>query len=472
MCLLHSATSSRRYLRKNTISLDFKIFTMDDKNVKYLTAEEVGRHNNLSDAWLIVNNVVWDVTDFASYHPGGEDIIVKYFGSDASAIYNEFHGPGVVSEFFGEGKKIGVLGGTRTSEKSLSLQQRRFRRAKVVGDLPDLQAILNLTDFQLAAHQYLNARAWAFISGASNDNLSRDWNAEWYQNLMFRPRILNPVKNVDTSTSILGLRLDIPILNSPASSAAFVHSDAEIALAKGLAARGSAMIVPTMASYSVEEITGALTEPGKFFFQLYASEDKVITKILLDNAVRLKAKAIVVTVDLPVMSKREGYERYELAVAREKASKEPKSVGKALVSQIPARASRAVDSNLSWDDIRWIQNYTGLPVFIKGIQCVEDALLAFRAGCAGIYISNHGGRALDTVQPSILTLAEIRAAHPEILKKMVVLVDGGIRRGTDILKAICLGATAVCLGRPFFWSLLYGQEGVEHALDSEFLHYF
>jgi len=116
----------------------------------------------------------------------------------------------------------------------------------------------------------------------------------------------------------------------------------------------------------------------------------------------------------------------------------------------------------------WLQKLTGIPVFVKGIQCAADARKALEYGCAGIYLSNHGGRAVDTAQPSILTLLEIQANCPEVLEQMEVFIDGGIRRGTDILKAICLGASAVCLGRPFLYAVGYGQKGMEHAIESEF----
>jgi L-lactate dehydrogenase (cytochrome) len=159
------------------------------------------------------------------------------------------------------------------------------------------------------------------------------------------------------------------------------------------------------------------------------------------------------------MSKRESYAKY---VAEERLSKKH-------LEQLPMSESStvaSVDPKLNWDDIKYLQKRTGLPIFIKGIQSAADARRAYEYGCAGIYISNHGGRALDTAPPTILVLLEIQANCPEILDHMQVFIDGGIRRGTDILKAICLGASAVCLGRPIIYSLTYGEAGVKHALQS------
>lgn len=427
---------------------------------RVLSVEEVAKHKSHGDAWLIINENVWDVSSFASIHPGGEEIITENFGRDASEVYNEIHGPGLIQEFLGEAKKIGKVTTTALS------QQLPRSKAKLKGPLPELDEIINLHDLHLAASKSLNERAWVYVSGATNDCFTRDLNAECYRKVWMRPRVLRPIQHASCNTTFLGAELGIPVFNSPASLSMIVHTDAEVALAKGLASRGSTIIIPTMASYSIGEIKDALPTEHPFFFQLYVSSDKASTKILLDNAVRSGARAIMVTVDLPVMSKREENERY--AIRMKRAQKQKKDSIEADGQIQPRGSSQAVDPNLSWKDIRWFKKYTGLPIFIKGVQSVEDALMAYENGCAGIYISNHGGRALDTAPPSLVTLAEIRAKHPELLQKMEVLIDGGIRRGTDILKAFCLGANAVCMGRPFFYALMYGQKGVERVLDSEF----
>lgn len=187
------------------------------------------------------------------------------------------------------------------------------------------------------------------------------------------------------------------------------------------------------------------------------------------EAISLKPRAILATVDLPVVGKREADERIKIDATF-------KPTKNARVQVLPkdnkgtglARATGSfVDPDLTWKDIKWLISLSDIPVFVKGIQCAADARKALEIGCKGIYVSNHGGRAVDTAPPSILTLLEIQANCPEVLEQMEVFVDGGIRRGTDVLKAICLGASAVCLGRPFLYSIVYGQEGMEKALDSK-----
>lgn len=437
---------------------------MADEKSSITTITEVAEHNNVEDAWIIVNGIIWDFSNFALIHPGGEAVIRENAGKDASEVYNDIHGPGLVFESLGKERIIGRLDSRHTGndEPARILSLSVALNSKVKGNLPDLDNIINVQDFESLAKEHLSERAWAYVSGAANDSYTHSANSEWYRRLFLRPRVLRPTSSVDTSTHILGSRFDVPIFNAPASLSMLTHPQAEVALAKGLSAAGSTIIAPTMASFSLEEISKALPKAHPFFFQLYASQDLSVTKRLIDSARRFGARAILVTVDLPVFSKREANERYEIKAARQKVG----AKGSRRVSgKTQARAaSNAINPDLTWTDIKWIQEYSGLPVFIKGIQCTEDALKALQCGCAGIYISNHGGRGVDTSQPSLLTLAEIRYRHPEILEQMIVLLDGGIRRGTDILKAICLGATAVCLGRPCFYALMYGQEGVEHLI--------
>lgn len=431
------------------------------------TVEEVAKHTSDDDAWIIINGNIWDITGFADVHPGGEEIIKEFFGRDASEVYNDVHGPGLAAKFLGEEKLVGKL--SSEADGGGSTQQpipQTKTNPKVTGELPDLDTVLNLHDFEEIARKHLNERAWVYVSGAANDCWTLSANSEWYRQILLRPRVLEAVSKVDISTEILGQRFEMPIFNAPASLSMLVHPDAEIALAKALSAAGSTIIAPTLASFSLEEISEALPVRHPFFFQLYASQDRLATQKTLDDARNLGARAIMVTVDLPVFSKREANERYEMKVARQKQL--AKGASKEKSGQKQARAaSNAINADLTWEDIQWIKDYTGLPVVLKGIQRADDALKALRQGCAGIYISNHGGRGIDTAQASLLTLAEIRATCPEVLEKMDVFIDGGIRRGTDILKAICLGAKGVCLGRPCFYALMYGQPGVEHLINSE-----
>ncbi|KAM5353511.1 hypothetical protein ACJ41O_000161 [Fusarium nematophilum] len=405
-------------------------------------------HATENDAWLIIDGVVWDVTGFAEEHPGGADIIITSFGKDASKAYNAVHSPKTALRYFGEDKIVGELASASSSESSSTKPDENSRK-------PDLRTLVNLHDIEKAALDCLPPLTRAQVSGGANDNRTTNANASSFQDILLRPRVLQSARGVDCSTRILGRRYPVPIFNAPASLAKLLHPDGELALARGLAAGGSTIVIPTMASFLPDEIVDALPKDHPFFFQLYMGTNRDMAKKLLESVMALKPEAIIVTVDLPVIGKRDDVKRLQME------GSPLSNDGRGNTKPV---SNLAIDPNLSWRDIQWIREFTGLPVFVKGIQTAEDAQRALAEGCAGIYISNHGGRAVDTAQPAILTLMEINMRCPEVLERMDVFIDGGIRRGTDILKAICLGATAVCLGRPFLYALTYGQKGVEHAL--------
>lgn len=428
--------------------------------VKRIPILEVSKHNQDEDAWIVLNGVVWDFSGFAARHPGGREAIEDFLGQDGSEVYNGIHSATLVEKHLGQAKKIGLLeGGTPKTDTANNGPGQDKQVAK-----PDLDTIISIYELEEVAEKALRPKSWAYISGSTEDGLTKAANQDWYRRIWFRPRVLTGVGKVDLSTTIFGRKWASPILNCPFSSAMLAHEDGELALARGIGACGNPMIIPTMSSYSIQEIVDAFPTPGHpFFFQLYVHSNRSEVEKLLDQVCALRPQGILVTADLPVMSKREGYERF-LVRERQKKGRKP---SQAEAAQRPSEAAIAAD--LTWKDIEWIRKRTGLPVFVKGIQCAADARKAAECGCAGIYISNHGGRALDTAVPSILTLLEIQATCPEILDKLEVFIDGGIQRGTDILKAICLGASAVCLGRPFFYALAYGEEGVKHVIKSELI---
>ncbi|KAF5663394.1 cytochrome b2 mitochondrial [Fusarium circinatum] len=434
-----------------TVSL-IKISSMAPQ---YLTQAEVSRHTHATDAWIIINGDVWDVTGFAEMHPGGEDVVEEHYGKDASEVYNSIHGPKLAMGYFGTTNLVG-----RVPELAPALDQQSLGNPKVVKGLPPLDSIINLQDFEDAARSCLNERSWVYVSGASNDCYTASKNAEIYQSVFLRPRICKPISQVDTGTIVLGHRFDVPIFNAPASLPMLTHPSAEVGLAKGLSASGSTIIMPTLASYSLGEVVEALPQNHPFFFQLYIPRDTSALAKLLDEIRRASPKAVMITVDLPVFSKREANERYEIRMAKKKDQAKDKKQNKQ-----SRAASAAISPDVTWAQIKTIKETVGIPIFVKGIQCAEDAMKASESGCVGIYISNHGGRGVDTSQPALLTLAEINIKCPYVLSKMSIFIDGGIRRGTDVFKAVCLGAHGVCLGRPFFYALMYGGDGVKHLMN-------
>lgn len=420
--------------------------------MRRVSALEVSRHNQDDDAWIVVNGVVWDVSGFAARHPGGREAVEEFFGLDGSSVYNDIHSPGLIERHLGPACKVGTVEEGQGSEAP---------RPEVTVPKPDLETIISLYEFEEVARTALRPKSYSYINSSTENGLTKVANQSWYQRIWVRPRVLTGVAKVDLSTTIFGRRWASPILNSPFSSAVLAHKDGELALARALGACGNPMIIPTMSSYSVQEIVAALPPGHPFFFQLYAPSEQSEREELLDQVCKLKPQGIIVTVDLPVMTKREGHAKF-LVRERERQGKKPLQLDTS-----ERQSYSSVDPDLTWKDIIWVQARSGLPVFVKGIQCAADARRAYECGCAGIYISNHGGRALDTAAPSILVLLEIQATCPEILDKLEVFIDGGIQRGTDVLKAICLGASAVCLGRPFFYSLAYGEEGAKQVIKSE-----
>jgi L-lactate dehydrogenase (cytochrome) len=436
-----------------------------------ISTTELSKHDKPSDAWILINGTVWDVTEFAPRHPGGAEIVIQYLGRDASNAYNEVHGPKVASTHLDASMNKGQLDESTITDEWLEKQaDKEEAKTPDIEGPPPLDAILNLYDFEDAAKKQLSKKTWAFYSAAANDCLTRDANIDWYRKIWFRPRVMVGVKNVSTSATVLGHKFDLPIFSSPAALAKLSHPEGELAMARGLAASGGTIIACNNASFSYPEIAEAVPKGHPTFYQLYVNKDRKVTEKLVKEMSQYKPLAMMVTVDLPVVGKREDDERIKIE-STYKAEKHSQSqnIKRDKKGSGLARATGSfIDPDLKWDDIKWLRSMTDTPIFLKGIQCAADARKGLDLGCAGIYISNHGGRAVDTAQPSILTLMEINANCPEVLEQMEVFVDGGIRRGTDVLKAFCLGASAVCLGRPFLHAVCYGQAGVEQCMDSKF----
>ena len=438
-----------------------------------ISVEEVSTHSSSEDGWIVINNTVWDVTEFAPTHPGGAEIISEYLGQDASAAYNEVHGPGIVAKYLDKSCLKGQLDLSTVTEAWKSKQASNVESQQTAkgGDKPPLEAIINLYDFEEAAQKTLSAKSWAFYSAAANDCLTKDANADWWRKIWFRPRVLAGVKQVDCSATVLGEKFALPVFSAPAALGKLAHPDGELALARGAVAKGTTICACHNASYPIGDIRGAMPADHPIFYQLYVNKDRAVTEALLREVVALRPRALLVTVDLPVVGKREADERVKIDAAHAAGKLAPnvdiaRRDGKG--SGLARATGSFIDADLRWADLAWLRSLLppALPLFAKGIQTASDARRAMDAGCAGIYISNHGGRAVDTAQPSLLTLLELNADAPDVLARLEVWIDGGIRRGTDVLKAVCLGASAVCLGRPFLFALGYGQEGVEHAIDS------
>nr|POF16704.1 cytochrome b2, mitochondrial [Quercus suber] len=431
-----------------------------------ITAEEISQHAKPDDLWILVNGKVYDLTNFAPQHPGGPDALYQCAGQDGSETYNAVHAPGLIEQELSTLEKKGDFDETSITPAWRDAQRRRDQLVSTPRnqkERPLLSTLISLRDFEDAHMLAGSEKASAYITGASNDCLTYSANLKAWQQMWFRPRILRNVARVNTGMRMLGADVRMPVFICPMGLAKTSGREGEAALARGAARGGIVHCVPTTASMSVEEVLGSTPPTYPFFYQLYVDQQRSKTEAILRKLEGLEqVKALFVTVDLPVVSKREADERVrthepmsQMHMPNEVKKADKKGAGLARTT------SAFIDPALHWDDIPWIRRQTSKPIVIKGIQSVADAKMALQLGCAGIVISNHGGRALDNTPASLLVLLELRRDCPEVFDKMEVLVDGGIRRGSDILKAVCLGAKGVGVGRPFQCSVMYDTEGVE-----------
>ena len=263
---------------------------------------------------------------------------------------------------------------------------------------------------------------------------------------------------------MFGTVVTLPIYITATALGRLGHPDGEVALTKAAGSRNIIQMMPTLASCSVDEMVSARNSTQTQWFQLYVNADRNLTKKIVLDVIKKGVKAICVTVDAPQLGRREKDMR--LKFQDDAPDVQENDVNR---SAGAARAiSSFIDPSLEWKDINWLKSFTTVPIVIKGIQCGEDAVLAAKSGVQGIIISNHGGRQLDTCRSAIEILEEVvdDLKKAGLCDKLEIYIDGGIRRGADIFKAIALGAKGVGIGRPFLYAMsCYGQNGVERAID-------
>lgn len=343
---------------------------------------------------------------------------------------------------------------------------------------PALDTLISTHDFVSSARATLTQKTWAFYSSAATDLLTKERNNSAYADIGLRPRILVDVNEVDTRTRMLGQKMSVPIFCSPAAMAKMVHPEGEKGIARGCRKVGIPQCVSINASYPMAEIVDAVARPGPYgpfgeetampiFFQLYVDKQRQKSEELLGDVEKLGVKAIFVTVDAPVPGKREADERVKadesLSTPMSGATAKNDAKGGALGRVMGAY----IDAALAWSDLPWLRSCTSLPIVLKGVQTHMDVQKAASLGIEGVVLSNHGGRSLDTAPAPVLLLLELQKNCPEVFDQLEVFVDGGIMRGTDLFKALCLGARACGIGRGFLYALNYGTDGVEKYAESK-----
>ena len=437
-----------------------------------VSVADVAKHGKADDCWIVVNGKVYDLTNFAPEHPGGAAFIYKYAGKDGTKTYNMYHSAELIEHNLSDSEKKGVFDESTVTQTWLDAQKEEEPVPADPNEKPPLSTMINLDDFEKAFEKSGARKANAYISGASNDCISLVANREYWKKLWFRPRIMRKVRDVNTRMKMMGQEVAMPVWICPMGTAKTAGGEGELALGAGAAAGGIIHCMSTSSSFPMEHILTSVPKTYPYFFQLYVNRDRAKTEDLLH---RLQAneqvKALFVTVDLPVVSKREADERIRevqpIAFASQGEGVFTNKVDKR-GGGMARTTGGFIDPCLTWDDLPWIRKHCNLPIFIKGIQSAADAKIALQLGCKGIVISNHGGRALDNAPPTLLVLLELRRDCPEVFEKMEVHIDGGIRRGSDVLKAILLGAKGVGVGRPFQCAVAYGTEGVVTACESKF----
>jgi len=319
--------------------------------------------------------------------------------------------------------------------------------------------VVSLDDYALLARERMEADVWAYLSGGAADELTTLQNRKSYHKLCIVPRVLRDMREATTALSLLGKNYPHPIFVAPTAYHHLFHPEGELGTAMGTAAFGAGMIVSTQASTLLEDIAECARAP--LWFQLYIQPDREFTLDLVKRAEAAGYEALVLTVDAPLSGIRNREQRAGFQL--------PPGVGAVNLQGMQGLApqDRIFGNDLlvaapTWKDIEWLQSHTRLPLLLKGILCAEDARIALEHQVDGIIVSNHGGRTLDSVPATIDVLPSI--AH-EVAGRVPVMMDGGIRRGTDIFKAIARGADAVMVGRPILHGLaVAGAVGVAHVL--------
>jgi isopentenyl diphosphate isomerase/L-lactate dehydrogenase-like FMN-dependent dehydrogenase len=337
----------------------------------------------------------------------------------------------------------------------LSFTSCNFENNPTIDTKIDLSDLKNVFDFEELSRTVMGQDALLYLNGGADDLKTVKLNADAYQEIEIRARRLIDVTNVSTKVELFGQTLENPIIMSPVGFQKFFHPDGEIGAAKASVKKKHQMIVSSVSNYSVNEI--AEQSQAKLWFQLYPTVDRKVTKKLLERAEKAGCKVCVLTVDSPVLGNRERGGTTLTKLMDGNILKMGNYEG------ILPEGTTFDDAGMTWEIIAWLRANCDMKIVLKGIVTKEDAALSIKHNVDGIIVSNHGGRQLESLRSTIDCLPEI---VEEINGKIPILIDGGIRRGTDVFKALALGATAVCIGRPFCWGLgALGQQGVEMVLD-------
>ena len=353
-----------------------------------------------------------------------------------------------------------------------------------------LRKAANVEDLRKLAKRRLPIGVFDYIDGGAEDEITLRKNVEAYRKVSFKPRVLRDMANIDTSTSLFGRKLAFPLVLAPTGFTRIANSEGELAVVKAATRAGIPFTLSTMATRSIEECASVAESDTRLWFQIYTWRDRSVVKNLVERADAAGFEAVCLTVDTAVLGRRERDVRRGFTLPPEvglgtiiDGVKNPgwtwdfltadpirfanveglTSIDGSTAVDLAEHMKSQFDPGLSWKDVEWLRSIWKGPILIKGIQTVEDALIAVDSGVEAIAISNHGGRQLDDAPAPFDLLPEVAEA---VRDRLEIICDGGVRRGSDIVKAVSLGANAVMAGRPYLYALAAcGESGVDHVLD-------
>jgi 4-hydroxymandelate oxidase len=326
---------------------------------------------------------------------------------------------------------------------------------------------INVSEFEAIARERMSESAYDYYAGGADDEVTLAANVDAFRRIALRPRVLTGAGSISTATELLGLSLAVPVGLAPTAFNKLGHPDGELAAARAAGTAGTFMCGSTISSTPLEDVAAAAT--GPLWFQLYVYRDRDVTRDLVRRAEAAGYRALVLTVDTPRLGRRERNIRRPftlpdgVVISNLQRYGTPDAMRWAGTSTFTDYVHRLMDDGLTWESVDWLRSVTTLPVLIKGILAPADATLAIEHGAAGIVVSNHGGRQLDGSMATIAALPEVARV---VNGRVPIVLDGGVRRGTDVLKAIALGARAVLIGRAYLWGLAAdGEAGVSRVLE-------
>ncbi|KAF4961535.1 hypothetical protein FGADI_159 [Fusarium gaditjirri] len=391
---------------------------------------EVAQHNNANSCWLIIH----------ADHPGGKKVILKNAGKDSTADFDLIHTNDVLDKWLDPSKHLGDID---TSVTGMSVDGTTQPK-----ELEQRQGTLTM-----------KKSSWNYYSTGAEDEFTIKENNASFQRIRFRPKVLVNVEHVDISTTMLGAHTSAPIYITATAHAKLGDPDGEVTLARASNKHDIIQMIPLYSSCPLDDITNTRAPNRTQWYQIYVKKDRNVTRKAVEAAEARGCKALCITVDNPHLGSR------EKVLRSQHNESEDDEFEDAPATELDP--SLIMNSTLSWDDIPWFQDITNMPIVLKGVQRVEDVIKAAEYGVQAVILSNHGGRQLDYSEAPIEVLAEAMPILIErgLQRKIEVYIDGGVRRGSDVLKALCLGARGVGIGRPFLYAMAaYGQKGLEKAI--------